>query len=113
MNEAGEGGVATATLGGNVFGGLGGTVELPFSVDAGNVVFSSSADFLGAANLTFGDDGSLVEAIFEAPPALNASDSRAILSDFEFGDATMSFSVLIEFGAGAGSAESEVTASCA
>jgi len=51
-NDAGDSGTVTITLGGNVFGVAGGTVELPLALDGDNVVVDAAADFLGNAKLT-------------------------------------------------------------
>ena len=112
VNEAGDGGVATVTLGGNVFGATGGTVELPFSLQGSNAVVDSDGDFLGAAKLTIGIDGTVQEAVFEAPPAFGTADSKVTLEDFAFDGSTLTSSVKIDFGAGAGTAESVLESTC-
>lgn len=112
VNDAGDGGVATVTLGGNVFGATGGTVELPFSLQGGNAVVDSDGDFLGAAKLTVGVDGTVQEAVFEAPPAFGTPDSKVTLEDFAFDGSTLTSAVKIDFGSGAGTAESVLESSC-
>lgn len=112
VNDSGDAGVATVTLGGNVFGGFGGTVEMPFSLQGDDAVVDGDADFLGAAKMTFNADGQLVEAVFDAPPALNSAQSSATLKDFVFDDSVLTMGVDIDFGGGAGTAESVVESSC-
>jgi hypothetical protein len=111
VNSAGDGGTATITLGGNVFGAAGGTVELPFALDGDNVVVDAAADFLGTANLTFSTDGAAVDAVFEAPPAFFNDASTATLEDFAFDGSSLSTFVQIDFGDGR-EARSEITSSC-
>jgi len=112
VNDAGDGGVATLSLGGNVFGAQGGTVEVPFTLQGANAVIDSDADFLGHAKMSIGVDGAVQEAVFEAPPAFGTPDSKVTLEEFAFDGSTLTTKVKIDFGAGSGTAESVVTSSC-
>jgi hypothetical protein len=108
---ANDGGTATTTLDGNVFGAAGGTVELPFALDGDNVVADAAADFLGTENLTFSTDCAAVDAVFEASPAFFNDASTATREDFAFDGSSLSTFVQIDFGDGR-EARSEITSSC-
>jgi hypothetical protein len=112
INEAGDAGTVTVTLGGFVFGVGGGTVELPVTVDGDNVVVDTAADFLGNAKLTFDSSGAATDAVFEAPPAFNNAASKATLEDFAFDGSSLSTTIQIDFGDG-NTATSEINSTCA
>ncbi len=112
INEAGDAGTVTLTLGGNVFGAAGGTVELPVTVDGDNVVVDTAADFLGNAKLTFDSSGAATDAVFEAPPAFGNPASKATLEDFAFDGSALTTTVQIDFGDGS-MATSEINSTCA
>lgn len=111
INEAGDAGTVTLTLGGNVFGQSGGTVELPVTVDGDNVVVDVAADFLGNAKLTFNSDGAATDAVFEAPPAFGNPASKATLEDFSFDGSALTTTVQIDFGDGS-AATSAIESTC-
>ncbi len=94
------------------FGSAGGTVELPFTLQGENTVIDRDGDFLGVTKMTFSADGSLVEAVFEAPPAFGTPDSKVTLEDFAFDGTTLTSAVKIDFGGGAGTAESVLESTC-
>jgi hypothetical protein len=110
-NEAGDAGTVTITLGGNVFGGQGGTVELPLVVDGDNVTVDSDADFLGDAQLTFDSSGAATDAVFVAPPQFGNDASKATLDGFAFDGESLTSKVLIDFGDGS-TAESAIESTC-
>lgn len=112
INEAGDAGTVTLTLGGNVFGVAGGTVELPVTVDGDSVVVDSAADFLGNAKLTFDSSGAATDAVFEAPPAFGNPASKATLEDFAFDGSALTTTVQIDFGDGS-TATSAIESTCA
>jgi len=66
-------GTATITVGGNVFGGSGGTVEAPLSLNllTGAITITGDLGFLGEANLVVGLDGSITGTL-TAPTAIPA-----------------------------------------
>ncbi|MDA0351674.1 MAG: hypothetical protein O3A10_05635 [Chloroflexi bacterium] len=110
-NDAGDSGTVTITLGGNVFGVAGGTVELPLALDGDNVVVDAAADFLGNAKLTFDSSGAAKDAVFEAPPAFNNAASKATLEDFAFDGTSLTSTVQIDFGDGS-TATSAIESTC-
>jgi hypothetical protein len=75
-DDEGDAGAVMITLGGNVFGAAGGTVELPLAVDGDNVVTDSVADFLGNSKLSFEPSGGAIDGVFEVPPALVTTTRR-------------------------------------
>ena len=91
-----SGGSVTLELGGNVFGGQGGTVEAPLTVDGDSTVINADLDFLGMAKLAF-DGANALETILESPPALG-DGSKATITDFSFDGKSLNFGVDIEFG---------------
>jgi hypothetical protein len=112
VSTAGDGGVVTATLSGNVVGAAGGTVELPLSLQGDNTVIDDDENFLGAVKMTFNADGGLLKAMFDAPLIFGTADSKVTLEYFAFDGATMTSGVKIDFGAGASTVESVFKASC-
>ena len=100
----------TLELGGNVFGGAGGTVEVPYALDGDAVVVSADLGLLGVAELRL--DGSANEGTFAGPPALGGGASVSI-ADFAFDATQLSTTVDIDFGTGAAPARSTVSAECA
>ena len=110
IEVGGGGGQITLDLGGNVFGGAGGTIEMPYAVRDGAVVVSAPLGFLGVAELKL--DGTSNEATFSGPPALG--DAAAVtMVDFAFDAETLSAAFDIDFGTGAAPAHSVVEADCA
>jgi hypothetical protein len=109
VNEAGDGGTATLTLGGNVFGQTGGTVELPFMLSGGQVVAAGQSDLFGNTTLTFNEDGTLVSGVLDSPTALGAG-STVTLDDFAFDGSALTATVAIE--TASFSAESAVETTC-
>jgi hypothetical protein len=109
VNEAGDGGTATLTLGGNVFGQTGGTVELPFTLSGGQVVAAGQSDLFGNTTLTFNEDGTLVSGVLDSPTALGAG-STVTLDDFTFDGSALTATVAIE--TASFSAESAVETTC-
>lgn len=105
-----SGGSVTLELGGNVFGGQGGTVEAPLTVDGDSTVINADLDFLGMARLAF-DGANALETILESPPALG-DGSKATITDFAFDGESLNFGVDIEFANNGGTARSVVESTC-
>ena len=105
-----SGGSVTLELGGNVFGGQGGTVEAPLTVDGDSTVINADLDFLGMAKLAF-DGANALETVLESPPALGEG-SKATITDFAFDGESLNFGVDIEFANNGGTARSVVESTC-
>ena len=111
VNDAGDGGTITIDIGGFVFGGEGGVVEAPFTIDGDRLRIDANLGLLGQASIEISADGSFTGE-FKAPPALFNDNSGVTITDFVFDGGSISFGVDIDFGTG-DSAKSEVTMVCA
>ncbi len=104
------GGSVKLELGGNVFGGQGGTVDAPFTTDGETTVFDADLGFLGMAMMSF--DGTTVgEAVLQNPPALGEG-SKATVTDFAFDGKTLNAGLDIEFANNGGTAHSILESTC-
>lgn len=90
-----DGGNVSLELGGNVFGGQGGTVDAPLTVDGETTVIDADLGFLGQAMFRF-DGATPVEASLGSPPALGPG-SDVTLTDVEFTGEVLNASVEITF----------------
>lgn len=104
------GGRVALELGGNVFGGTGGSVDAPFTRDGDSTVFDVDLGFLGQAIFRF--NGTEAEqAVLTAPPALGAG-SEVTLTDFVFTGQALTATVNITFANGS-TARSVIETTCA
>ncbi|MCA9855777.1 MAG: hypothetical protein KC458_00705 [Dehalococcoidia bacterium] len=109
--SAGEGGGSVKLeLGGNVFGGQGGTVEAPFTTEGETTVINADLGFLGQAMLNF-NGTSAGEAVLENPPALGEG-SKATVTDFAFDGKSLTAGLDIEFANNGGTAHSILESTC-
>ena len=109
FHTANGGGSVELEIGGNAFGGQGGTVEAPFTQNGGTTVFDVDLAFLGRAMFSF--DGSAPgQAVLEAPPALGPG-SEVMLTDFGFDGTTLTAGVEITFPGGS-TAHSVLESTC-
>lgn len=109
--SAGDGGGnVSLELGGNVFGGQGGTVDAPFTTDGETTVIDADLGFLGMAMLAF-NGTSAQEAVLNSPPALGEG-AKATITDFAFDGETLTAGIDIEFANNGGTARSVVESTC-
>ncbi|PKN83035.1 MAG: hypothetical protein CVU47_00665 [Chloroflexi bacterium HGW-Chloroflexi-9] len=104
------GGRVALEVGGNVFGGTGGTVDAPFTRDGDSTVFDVDLGFLGQAMFRF-NGAEAEQAILASPTALGAG-SEVTLTDFVFTGEALSATVNIKFADGS-TARSVLEATCA
>jgi len=107
----GDGGSLTLELGGNVFGGAGGTVTLPYTIEGSELVVQGDGGFLGDVDVRVDSTGALVGGTLAAPPALGAGASVAV-TELTLGSGTLHLAVDIDFGDGSAPAQSVVDADC-
>ncbi|MDO9443727.1 MAG: hypothetical protein Q7K37_00275 [Dehalococcoidia bacterium] len=105
-----DGGRVALELGGNVFGGAGGSVDAPFTRDGDSTVFDVDLGFLGQAMFRF-NGAEAAQAVLTAPPALGAG-SEVTLTDFVFTGAALTATVNIKFADGS-TARSVIETACA
>ena len=104
------GGTVSLELGGNVFGGQGGTVDAPFTTDGETTVIDADLGFLGMAMLAF-NGTTAQEAVLNSPPALGEG-AKATITDFAFDGETLTAGIDIEFANNGGTARSVVESTC-
>lgn len=104
------GGRVALEVGGNVFGGTGGSVDAPFTRDGDSTVFDVDLGFLGQAMFRF-NGAEAEQAVLASPPALGAG-SEVTLTDFVFTGEALSATVNIKFADGS-TARSVLEATCA
>lgn len=104
------GGTVSLELGGNVFGGQGGTVDAPFTTDGETTVIDADLGFLGMAMLAF-NGTTAQEAVLDSPPALGEG-AKATITDFAFDGQTLTAGIDIEFANNGGTARSVVESTC-
>lgn len=107
----GGGGQFTLELGGNVFGAVGGTVTLPYTIEGNEIVIAGDGGFLGALDLRIDPSGT-VGGTIAAPPALGANASVTV-TEFSLTGQALRLAVDIDFGDGSAPAMSVVDATCA
>ena len=106
----GGGGNLTLDLGGNVFGGTGGTVTLPFTIEGSELVVAGDGGFLGAVDVRLPLDGSATGSL-TAPPALGDAASVTV-TEFSLTADRLRVAVDIDFGTGGDPAQSVVDVPC-
>jgi len=110
FHVANGGGRVALELGGNVFGGAGGSVDAPFTRDGDATVFDVDLGFLGQAMFRF-NGAEAEQAVLTAPPALGAG-SEVTLTDFVFTGQALTATVNIKFADGS-TARSVIETTCA
>lgn len=112
VNDAGDGGTITVSIGGFAFGGEAGTIEIPFTQDGTKTTIAGDLGFLGQADIVFDSGAPGTGPVLTAPPALNAADSGVELTEFTFDGSVLNAKVTIDFGSSGQMAESELESSC-
>jgi hypothetical protein len=110
IEAGGGGGALTLELGGNVFGGDGGVVELPFRQVGNELEIEAHSAALGHVSARIGLDGKATGSL-QGPPALGPR-STVTLTNYSFANNTLRFGLDIDFGDGRPHATSGVEAAC-
>jgi hypothetical protein len=110
IEAGGGGGALTFELGGNVFGGEGGVVELPFRQVGSQLEVEAHSGLLGHVSARIGLDGKATGSL-QGPPALGPR-STVTLTNYSFANNTLRFGLDIDFGDGRPHATSGVEAAC-
>jgi hypothetical protein len=110
VEAGGAGGALFLEVGGNVFGGSGGVVELPFRLVDNQLEVEAHSQLLGHVSARIGLDGRATGSL-QGPAALGPK-ANVTLTDYSFANNTLRFGLNIDFGDGRPPAQSTVQAAC-